>query len=133
MATTRLRIERSVWLFARPLSAARYISALERDVSEGKFHFCHWGVLTTELGVDMINELIQDNRHYSSNSNVDSVLGVMYDLLRTEMGNCPNVTKPFTLSMLEGQWPSFSAEHVGMTILFDSEIICHGILPMVRR
>ena len=118
-------LERGIWLFARPLSHAQGIPALV-STSDGRFHFCHWGVLITELSIPDLNALL-----YRSRVGIgveDDGLGVLYQLERTS-GAAYAVTRSetFTASSVRTSWPNFSAKYIGGTGMLDDEISAEGI------
>jgi hypothetical protein len=115
-------VGRSVWIFARPLQFATIFGS--QFVSHGKFPFCHWGMLITELDVDTVKELLTEHDMTTE----DSSLGEMWELFRRENdSNEIDVTRPFKLSDVGEDWNLFSAEPLGMTTLNNEQIEDEGI------
>ena len=109
---------RSVWLFARPLSWADFIIALQW-VSDGKYPLCHWGVLVTHL--DITDEFMR--RTPSPTEALD--LGIMYELRRNDINqNTVNIIRPFSTASAE--WRLFSAKYIGTTEMAHEQIEVEG-------
>jgi len=114
----------SVWLFARPLSWAQFISVLQW-VSDGKYPLCHWGVLVTPLDILSINSILLQTRANSDDDTVE--LGNMYELVRDGHNmNSVNVERPFSLKSLNTNWQLFSAKYIETTHMTHEEIELEG-------
>lgn len=110
----------SVWLFARPLSWANIIPALQ-FVSDGKFPLCHWGVLVTERLLEVDNVLV--HRAVAPGEE----LGIMYELHRDDSNlNTVHISRPFSSTNLQGEWSSFTAKLIGTTGMSVRDIENHG-------
>lgn len=120
-------LKRAVWLFARPLSGAEGYPALAAT-SLVTFHFCHWGVLVTELSVTDLNVFIHRKRNVPGAREMN--LGVFFELHRTTGSEyIVSVSQPFTPAKLNAFWENFSAKHLGETIKRDGEIYASGKYP----
>src|SRR5271155_1658919 len=116
----------SVWLFARPLSWADFIIALQW-VSDGKYPLCHWGVLVTHLDITANDEFMRRGPHISTSEVFD--LGIMYELRRNDINqNTVNVIRPFSTKSLEAEWRLFSAKYIGTTETHHDQIELEGTL-----
>src|SRR5271170_4261780 len=110
----------SVWLFARPLSWADFIIALQWV--DGKYPLCHWGVLVTHLDITVNDEFIRRTPHMSS-TDVVRDLGVLYELRRNDINqNTVNVIRPFSTASLKAEWRLFSAKYIGVTEIMHEQI-----------
>jgi hypothetical protein len=117
---------RSVWLFARPLSWADFIIALQW-VSDGKYPLCHWGVLVTHLDITANDEFMRRTPHTSGIDVLD--LGTMYELQRNDINqNTVTVTSPFSTTSLQAEWRLFSAKYIGTTEITLDQIELEGTL-----
>jgi hypothetical protein len=115
---------RSVWIFARPLRFATILGS--QFVSHGKYPFCHWGVLITELDFDTVKQLLTDIDQCTPGVE-DINVGDMWELFRGDDDkNGINVTRPFRASDVLETWSIFSAEKVGETVLNDDEVQAKG-------
>jgi hypothetical protein len=115
---------RSVWLFARPLSWADFIIALQW-VSDGKYPLCHWGVLVTHLDITANDEFMRRTPHISPTEALD--LGIMYELRRNDINqNTVNIIHPFSAASAE--WRLFSAKYIGRTEMVHEEIEVEGTI-----
>src|SRR5271154_3675668 len=104
---------RSVWLFARPLSWADFIIALQW-VSDGKYPLCHWGVLVTHMDITANDEFMRRNSPQVLSSPDDQDLGIMYELQRNDINqNTVSITRPFSPAALKAEWRLFSAKKIG--------------------
>jgi len=113
---------RSVWLFARPLSWADFIVALQW-VSDGKYPLCHWGVLVTHLDITANDEFMRRTPDISPTQALD--LGIMYELRRNDINqNTVNIIRPFSTASAE--WRLFSAKYIGTTEMVHEEIEVEG-------
>jgi hypothetical protein len=110
---------RSVWLLARPKTAAP--EPERQDENVGLFH---WGVLITELGLDDIRISLTDK--LSTTDDMD--LGTLWQLSRDGQDNAPNAHS-FRLSSVKENGLPLSAELIGVTSLTDNEIQREGIVP----
>lgn len=116
----------SVWLFARPLSWADFIIALQW-VSDGKYPLCHWGVLITHLDITANDEFMRRTQHISSTEVLD--FGIMYELRRNDINqNTLNVIHPFSTASLQTEWRLFSAKYIGTTEIMHEQIELEGTL-----
>ena len=120
-------IERFVWVIARPLSATRLVAPLE-FTSNGKFHLCHWGVLVSDLSIEVLTTLLVESGKTPTTDDNDAVLGELWELTRVE-GNIDtvNVTRPFRVSILKAKWMTFSAQRLGTTFMTSDEIRLKGV------
>ena len=109
---------RFVWIFARPLFRESIFSSFAGAKSNGKFHLCHWGVLVTPSAMD-VKELRQG-------TDLNTELGVMWELLPANHQNHVYKYQPFKASNLREEWRIFSAEYTGMTALMDEQIDQEG-------
>lgn len=121
----------SVWLLARPLSAANLFPPFE-STSNGKYHLCHWGVLITDISIPDMNVLLsrtkQDGRRDTTK------LGVLYELLRFEGNqNIVNIARPFTALTVREQWRTFSSVYIGKTKLTQEKIEQEGSSSIANR
>jgi hypothetical protein len=117
-----VQMTRSVWLFARPLSWADFIIALQW-VSDGKYPLCHWGVLVTHLDITANDEFMRRTPDISSTEALD--LGIMYELRRNDINqNTVNIIRPFSTAASE--WRVFSAKYIGTTEMVHEEIEVEG-------
>lgn len=126
MNVSNSKNERSLWIFARPTSLA--LTTGLSSTSTGKYHLCHWGILVTDTSVvDMKALLARVQGNSVAAGNV--ALGSLYELNRLEGNqNTVNSVRPFTVSALRAEWPSFFAEHIGMTGFCDDAILLEGLL-----
>src|SRR5438046_1365573 len=123
-------IERSVWIFARPIRFATILGF--QFVSHGTYPFCHWGVLVTPLNFDTMKVLLTEPTQSTSGEDEDYILGDMWRLsLREENENPVDVIRPFKLSNAREQWNLFSAECVGKTKKTDEEIEKDGTIQLM--
>lgn len=124
-------IERSVWIFARPIRFATILGF--QFVSHGTYPFCHWGVLVTPLDFDTIEVLLTEPAQSTSTEDEDHILGDMWRLSRREENDNPvDVIRPFKLSNAREEWNLFSAECVGKTTKTDKEIEKEGTTQLTR-
>lgn len=124
-------IERSVWIFARPIRFATMLGF--QFVSHGTYPFCHWGVLVTPLNFDIMKVLLTEPTQSTSMEDEDHALGDMWRLsLREEKDNPVDVIRPFKLSNAKEEWNLFSTECVGMTNKTDEEIEKDGTIQLIR-
>src|SRR5271170_2430807 len=115
---------RAVWLFARPLSWADFIIALQW-VSDGKWPCCHWGVLVTHLDITASDEFMRRTPRTSCTDELD--LGTMYELHRNDINqNTVSVTRPFSTTSLQTEWRLFSAKYIGTTEIMHEEVELEG-------
>jgi len=104
---------KSVWIFARPLRFATILGS--QCVPHGKYPFCHWGVLVTELDFGTVKRLLTEVDQCLAPSD-DVIVGDMWELFRRENdGNVINVTRSYKSSEILETWNAFSAEKVGET------------------
>jgi len=117
---------KSVWLFARPLSWADFIIALQW-VSDGKYPLCHWAVLVTHMDITANDEFMRrDLAQASSSGNTD--WGIMYELRRNDINqNTVNIIRPFSPAALQAEWRLFSAKYIGTTEMSHDQIELEGI------
>ena len=124
-------IERSVWIFARPIRFATMLGF--QFVSHGTYPFCHWGVLVTPLNFDTMKALLTEPTQSTSMEDEDHILGDMWRLsLREEKDNPVDVIRPFKLSNAREEWNLFSTECVGKTKKTDQEIEKEGTIQLMR-
>ena len=122
-------VERSVWVFARPIQFATILGF--QFVSHGTYPFCHWGVLVTPLNFGTIKALLTETTQSTSTEDEDHILGDMWRLSRREENDNPvDVIRPFKLSNAREEWNLFSAECVGMTTKTDQEIEKEGTIQI---
>jgi len=126
MASSSTR--RSVWIFARPLSASTLFPSFTWT-SHGRLPLCHWGVLVSPLENHGLRDVMLTG---SVQSQEDPVLGTMWELHRIERTvHTVHRIRPFKLSTLRVQWAMFWPEWIGMTSLNDQEIQTGGIFLWV--
>ena len=120
------KMTKSVWLFARPLSWADFIIALQW-VSDGKYPLCHWAVLVTHMDITANDEFMRrDLAQASSSGNTD--WGIMYELRRNDINqNTVNIIRPFSPAALQAEWRLFSAKYIGTTEMSHDQIELEGI------
>ena len=121
--TEFIRSPRNVWLLARPTSHAMTFSYLAHS-SHGSFPLCHWGVLVTELSLEMFPKVIQEKNSASQGS---FPLGDVYELFQGDRScNTANRTSPFLVNDLQRDWPMVSFKFVGTTLKTDTSIMAQG-------
>lgn len=103
----------TVWLFTRPLSYATLFPPLA-VISNGKEHFCHWGVLVSDMTLLDGQAILLRKIEYGGNDKTD--LGTMYDLFREKDGHINvNINRPFTMAIIKREWRWLSVQYVGET------------------
>jgi hypothetical protein len=112
---------RSVWLLACPLSRATFRPF--SSCSNGKYPFCHWGVLTTNASWAKITACLKMKQ-----SSIDVELGTLYQLLRNGDGypNTVRVSHPFTLSELHSEWRQVFGDYINTTSMSHKDIETTG-------
>jgi hypothetical protein len=87
-------------------------------------------VLITELEAEVVKEMLTDGEVERE----DGVVGEMWELARREGGgNEIDVTRPFKVADIRGDWALFSAEPLGMTTLSEGEVEREGIVGIARE
>jgi hypothetical protein len=108
---------RSLWIFARPFSLLPPLGL----GTQGRFYFCHWGVLITDLKVLELENIVFQSQSLTSME--DAVIGTMFELKRTSgIRITPKCTRPFTGSILKENWKNVTIHHAGMTDMLDDQI-----------
>lgn len=117
-------LKRSVWIFARPLQFATVFGS--HFVSHGKYPFCHWGVLITDLEFDAVKQILISTECTTALED-DVILGDMWELFHRENDtNEIDVVRPFKASHIREDWDLFSSEKLGETFATDEEIQAEG-------
>jgi hypothetical protein len=120
----------TVWFFARALSATDVLPALQ-SLSDGKFPFCHWGVLITTMDISEVMQAIETLRSNDINGLDNMDFGTMYELFRGEGNiNSVNISRPVSVKYLRSSWATFSARFAGRTTLSQENIERAGTVPL---
>lgn len=115
----------SVWVFARPLSLARYLPSLG-SASDGNFPLCHWGVFVTDLSNIDVLAITNRLRATIDNPTTDLELGDLYELERLDKTlYTVKISRPFRVSEWRKSW-LFSPQFVGSTEMSFGQISLQG-------
>jgi hypothetical protein len=117
----------SVWLLTRPLSYTIFFPPFGAT-SDGKHHLCHWGILVNEMSQVDAQAIWQRTRNYGASDKTE--LGTMYELFRDENDrNNVHITTPFQMANMKKEWPMFSMQYVGQTLMSYERIKQEGKSP----
>lgn len=111
---------RSVFVIARPLAIASRLGV--SFFSDGKFPFCHWGLLVTELEV---SEIVARWRAFYQNPNQDlnESWGTVFELFRTpDNRNLSHTIKEFNPGKATDNWSWMCLTQVGETTQSDRKL-----------
>lgn len=113
-------LERSIWVLARPIKAARGFSFL----SEGKFPICHWGLLASDLSP------LSFKLRWDSKERIESGAdwGTLFELVRDENDkNTVHEVEHFGANMeFVTEWKTVAIMFIGTTFLRDADLSAQG-------
>lgn len=112
--------ERTVWVLARPINAARGFSFL----SDGKFPLCHWAVLLSNLN-EVRFKVLWDSK---TNIGLNGSWGTLFELFRDDNDkNIPHEIYDFgSHDEFLNDWKSVAIIFIGTSLRSDSEVSAQG-------
>jgi hypothetical protein len=117
----KARRRRAVYIIAKPVKSAGTLSFL----SDGKFPFCHWGLLVTRHSRTEIHALSLMMRLDLLD---DEPWGTLFEINRNEANeSVPNICPAFGAQELRGEWNRAFLIYVGSTSFSDDKLSREGI------